>query len=74
VDQSLHAPIISFFSSVVERGIAAMQVILRSLFRSREGAVLLLFVRNAASSSPVDQCPRETTRSCSFLSERAFYR
>jgi hypothetical protein len=32
----------SFFSSVVERGIAAMQVILRSLFRSREGAVLLL--------------------------------
>jgi hypothetical protein len=31
----------SFFSSVVERGIAAMQAILRSLFRSREGAVLL---------------------------------
>jgi hypothetical protein len=26
---------------VVERGIAAMQAILRSLFRSREGAVLL---------------------------------
>jgi hypothetical protein len=50
VDKSLHAPITSFFSSVVERGIAAMQVILRSLFRSREGAVLLLFVRNAASS------------------------
>jgi hypothetical protein len=34
----------SFFSSVVERGIAAMQVILRSLFRSREGAVLLPFL------------------------------
>jgi hypothetical protein len=32
----------SFFSSVAERGIAAMQVILRSLFRSREGAVLLI--------------------------------
>jgi hypothetical protein len=31
-------PISSFFSSVVERGIAAMQVILRSLFRSREEA------------------------------------
>jgi hypothetical protein len=28
---------------VVERGIAAMQVILRSLFRSREEAVLLPF-------------------------------
>ncbi len=28
----------SFFSSVVERGIAALQIILRSLFRSREGA------------------------------------
>jgi hypothetical protein len=32
---------ISFLSSVVERGIAAMQVILRSMFRIREGAVLL---------------------------------
>jgi hypothetical protein len=35
---------ISFFSSVVERGIAEMQIILRSLFRSREGAVLLHFL------------------------------
>jgi hypothetical protein len=37
----------SFFSSVVERGIAAMQVILRSLFRSREGAVLLPFLHSS---------------------------
>jgi hypothetical protein len=32
---------------VVERGIAEMQVILRSLFRSREGADFLLFARFA---------------------------
>jgi hypothetical protein len=47
----------SFFSSVVERGIAAMQLILRSLFRSREGAVLLLLVRNAASSRQLIESP-----------------
>jgi hypothetical protein len=47
----------SFFSSVVERGIAAMQVILRSLFRSREGAVLLLFARYAASSRLLIKLP-----------------
>jgi hypothetical protein len=51
LDQSSRAPITSFFSSVVERGIAAMQVILRSLFRSREGADLLLFARNAMITS-----------------------
>jgi hypothetical protein len=53
VDKSLHAPITSFFSSVVERGIAAMQVILRSLFRSREGAVLLLFCEKCSFESRV---------------------
>jgi hypothetical protein len=48
------SPMSSFFSSVVERGIAAMQVILRSLFRSREGADSFAFVHaiNPTFSKP----------------------
>lgn len=54
----------SFFSSVVERGIAAMQVILRSLFRSREGAVLLLLLL-------LSTCPRMSLEPFTFHTHTA---
>ena len=50
---------------MVERGIAATQVILRSLFRSREGAVLLRFAWLFAF-----KCPLHALRTrCRFVSE-----